>query len=106
VFILFPVPTYEFDPPEAIALLARFRQNPSNYSSPREEFDGSSKKTEEELDRLAKNSGALPIKTDQFLCDRFFCRAYSESAGVLYFNRDHLSVSGARLILSRISPKI
>ena len=99
VGILFPIPAYEFDPPAVIARLARTGQSPGNYSLPWAEFEKQSGQAEQLLSRKVMENEAFAIRPSDLLCNRDICRTYEPSAGVLYFNRDHLSVSGARVIL-------
>ncbi|MBL8536238.1 MAG: acyltransferase [Hyphomonadaceae bacterium] len=51
-------------------------------------------------DDLARRTGALPFKPAEVVCDGAFCPVYRPGIGVLYFNGNHLSISGARYALS------
>jgi peptidoglycan/LPS O-acetylase OafA/YrhL len=99
VGILFPLPVYDFDPPEAIAHFARSGQSPENYTQPRAGFERDSRPIDQWLEPKLLDSGVFAIRPADFLCNPAVCRTYIPSAGVMYFDKEHLSISAARLIL-------
>jgi hypothetical protein len=99
VGILFPVPIYAFDPPEAVAHFARFGQSPESYTQSRADFEKKSQPVEQWLGFKLQESGVFAIRPADFLCNPTVCRTYIPSAGVMYFDKEHLSISAARLIL-------
>jgi hypothetical protein len=106
--ILFPLPVFDFDPPEAIAHLARTGQGPENYTRSRADFEKKNGTIEEWLEPKVLETGVFAIKPADFLCNSVVCRTYIPSSGVMYFDKEHLSTSAARLILGgyrdRLSP--
>ncbi len=99
VGVLYPLPIYDFDPPEAIAHLSRTGQDPGNYTKTLADFEKYSQPAEQWLEPLVSGSGSFSIKPADFLCDAMVCRTYIPSAGVMYFDKEHLSVAAGRLIL-------
>jgi hypothetical protein len=53
------------------------------------------------FDDLAQQTGALPYRLTDALCTNAFCPAYDPEFGALYWDGNHISVSGARLAVTR-----
>ena len=58
------------------------------------------------LDGLGQLYGADVVSVKDVLCWRGFCPMQHRSAGVLYFNRDHLSLNGAGLLAGKVMATI
>ena len=58
------------------------------------------------LERLAQRYGADVISIEEALCWNGFCPMQHESEGVLYFNRNHVSLKGADLLANKVIGKV
>ena len=92
-----PVPTFAFDPPSAVGLVVAHGGDPSTWGMPIKAYDDKNAPFLALTVRLAKAMPSVSlIRTSRILCPSGFCNAYAKGEGVLYFNGDHLSVTGAR----------
>jgi len=108
VVLLYPVPVYDFDPPSQVGLAMRLGRDPMGVGMARAQFDRENGRTIAELDGFAREHGLAVLRPSDVLCDATRCHVYDEKVGVLYFNGQHLSMSGARLtthmVLTPTSP--
>jgi hypothetical protein len=102
IILIDAMPTAPFDAPAALGLTRQRSRSLADYGEPRAEFEQSSVAARRSLSALAAQTDATLIEPDQFLCDAIRCHTYLPGRGVLYFNRDHLSMAGARLIAEHI----
>ena len=73
--------------------------DPSDYSF--EQHDEEIHDVEARLSTIATAQGAIFLPISQEICSGSRCKAYQDGA-VLYFDNNHLSMSGAQLIASRL----
>jgi hypothetical protein len=52
-------------------------------------------------DRLLQRERVYAFRPAEAVCSQGFCPLYRADVGVLYFNGNHLSITGARFALSR-----
>jgi hypothetical protein len=90
------------EPPQMLGLHAARGADPASWGLPRAEYDRREGAKIAFLDELAAASGADALHPEQVLCDARLCRAYAPKWGALYFNQNHLSVTGARLVATAI----
>lgn len=105
IVLVYPIPIFEIDAPSALGLLAQRGADPGAFGLARSEFDRATQPAREMLDQLALHTGALAIRPEFALCDAARCRAYDPAHGALYFNNNHLSMAGARLLVAQLLPE-
>lgn len=98
VALLYPTPTFTYDPPAALGVIAARGGDPRAFVLPRPKYESVNNGTIGFLDRLSSRVGALRLSPAEALCDDAECRAYDAALGALYFNANHMSVTGARLV--------
>jgi peptidoglycan/LPS O-acetylase OafA/YrhL len=102
VVLVYPLPVYGFDPPSQVGLAMRLGRDPLNVGMSREQFERDNGRTIAELDAFAQSHDLAILRPSDALCDAVRCHVYDEKAGVLYFNGQHLSMAGARLITMKV----
>jgi len=103
VILVYPIPTYEFDPPTILGLRARYGMSLDEVGMSRQAFRKYNERAIDLLDSLFDRGIADRVIPEELLCDLDRCRVYSPQHGVLYFHHSHLSNAGARVIASGIS---
>lgn len=103
VVLVYPVPVYDFDPPSQVGLALRLGHDPLNVGMSRAQFDSENGQTIAALDDFARSHDLAVLRPSDVLCDSLRCRVYDPSAGVLYFNGQHLGMAGARLLSSKLT---
>jgi peptidoglycan/LPS O-acetylase OafA/YrhL len=99
VVLLYPVPVYDFDPPSQVGLAMRLGRDPMGVGMARAQFDGENGRTIAELDAFVREHGLAVLRPSDVLCDASRCRVYDPTAGVLYFNGQHLGMKGVSLMI-------
>ncbi len=102
VVLVYPVPVYDFDPPSQVGLAMRLGRNLQGVGMSRAAFDQANGETIAELDAFAQSHDISVLRPANVLCDALRCRVYDPQAGVLYFNGQHLSMAGAKLLTSQM----
>lgn len=95
VVIILPIPTFAFDPPSMLALAARSGRDVAAIGAPRARFEARSGWIEERLARFGAAQGIATIRPSDIFCDADRCRVFRAGLGVLYYNYNHLSLTGA-----------
>jgi peptidoglycan/LPS O-acetylase OafA/YrhL len=95
VVIVRPIPTYDFDPPSMLALAARAGRDPAAVGMARTRFEARSGWIEAELARFARAHGVKTVTPSDLYCDAERCRVFDAEIGALYYNYNHLSLTGA-----------
>ena len=104
VMLFEPVPTFAYDVPTAVGLVAARGGDPSAWGIPIETYDDKNAPFLALTARLAKATPSVSlIPTSRILCPGGFCNAYAKGEGVLYFNADHLSLTGARRLAMAVA---
>jgi peptidoglycan/LPS O-acetylase OafA/YrhL len=99
VIIVYQIPVQPFDPPIGLGLSNAFGRPLDDYGMTAAVFAAQTRDITEFLDRLASRTGAIAFRPERVLCDELVCHAYSKSLGSLYFNDEHVSLVGARLLV-------
>jgi hypothetical protein len=101
VIVLGPVPDLPSAPgiPAAVARWAAMGGDPMDYSFAQREDE--IRDVEARLNTIATAQGAIFLPISQEICSGSRCKAYQDGA-VLYFDNNHLSMSGAQLIATRL----
>jgi peptidoglycan/LPS O-acetylase OafA/YrhL len=102
VIIFEPIPVFDFDAPSALGLIASRGGKPSAWGLPLQVYRSKNAPFLELISRVAKATSAVVIPTADILCRDDLCGAFADGEGVLYFNADHLSVTGARRLAMAI----
>jgi hypothetical protein len=98
VTLVEPIPVFPYDPPKALGLRRERGDDPEQWGISRAAYETANAPFLRMLDELARTAGADRIRTADLFCDAQLCRAFSRSEGVLYFDANHPSVTGARRI--------
>jgi peptidoglycan/LPS O-acetylase OafA/YrhL len=99
IVLVYPIPKLPYDGPAGTALTLARGRDPAAFGTPRAQADADAADAILLLNRLSAEVGARTIVPTDRLCDTRACHAYIPSVGGLYFNQDHLSLTGARLVL-------
>jgi hypothetical protein len=102
VILVYQIPVQPFDPPIGLGLSRAFGREVSDYGVKTAEYARATSRSSEFLEQLARRTGALSFQPAQYLCDQKVCHAYLQAFGSLYFNSDHLSRVGARLLAAEL----
>ena len=100
VVLVYPFPNLWFQAPSLLGFLEQRRQSLGAVGIRYAQYEEENADAVPFLDALARRTGAVTFKPADVLCDRSFCPAFLPGRGVLYFNHNHVSVTGARLSLS------
>jgi peptidoglycan/LPS O-acetylase OafA/YrhL len=103
VVLVYPVPVYDFDPPSQVGLAMRLGRDPLSVGMSRAQFERDNGRTIAELDAFTQSHDLAVLRPSDVLCNATRCRVYDPQAGVLYFNGQHLSMSGARLLAAKLT---
>lgn len=103
VIIVYPLPVYSFDPPSRVGMAMRFGQDPEKVGMPLSQFDSDNAAIIAELDAFTGAHHIAVLKPSDVLCDDSLCHVYDAKTGVLYFNGQHLSLTGTTLLVSKFT---
>ncbi|HVY84895.1 MAG TPA: acyltransferase family protein [Caulobacterales bacterium] len=106
VVIVAPTPIFFADPPSEIGLLTQRGQDPRAFRISRGRFETTNARVTAFIAREAGLTHAIAVRPARALCDATYCYAYGDEAGVLYFNHDHLSMAGARLVAAQFPAEL
>jgi len=98
VWIVGPVPEVGINVPRALANGKRFGFD-DDIAPTRAEFEARQRVTFDILDRVAAQHGATVVPVHQVLCSEYICRVTSRNGRPLYYDDDHLSFAGGRVIV-------
>lgn len=96
IIIFDPIPVFNYDAPTALGLIYAKGGNPKSFGLPMAEYRKKNASYISLIDRVAKDTGAVVIPTSDLICRQDLCPALDDQQEVLYYNEDHLSVTGAR----------
>jgi peptidoglycan/LPS O-acetylase OafA/YrhL len=99
VVLIYPIPVFSHDVPTALGVMAQRGEDAAGYSVAWADFAIANRAAFDLLDGLRAKFGVDAIHPEQALCHDGRCFAYDQTSGPLYFNRDHMSLAGARLLL-------
>ena len=101
--IVYPIPTFDYDPPSKLALESRAGHAPETVGIAHALYKSRRTYIIDEFDRFTTAHGIVGIKPEAIFCDPDLCHAYRPGTGVLYFNAGHLSLKGAGLLADEIT---
>lgn len=102
VVLVYPIPVFDYDVPNALGMLAARGADPASHALSRQYFDATNAMAVAHLDALRQRVRATPVYPEDALCGRTQCPAYVAGHGALYYNKDHLSLEGGRLVAELI----
>ena len=106
VVLLSQIPIAHADPPDVVGMAIRFGASLETLGISRAEYDGEAADWRAYLVEQAKLWGAEVFDPTAVLCDATLCRIYKDRVGVLYFNRDHLSVTGVGYVVDDLASRL
>lgn len=98
IVLVYPIPVFEHDVPNALGMITQRGGDPTTYAIRRADYEAANREAIAMLDGLRAETGAEAIRPSDSLCDTVSCHA-SANGIAFYFNRDHLSLAGARRVL-------
>lgn len=101
VIVLYPIPVQPFDPPAILGVAAESGRDLNSYGLRTKTYRSDNSAAFDMLGSLEKSSGIKAIYPERYLCDSV-CHVYTPGLGVLYFDEDHLSISGAKILAEAI----
>lgn len=99
IVLVYPVPTFSFDPPSALGKTVAHGINPATLGEPRRVYDAANAQIIAWLDGLARETDAKTLKPEDVLCDQSACHVWRRGIGSLYANATHLGMAGERYVL-------
>lgn len=106
VVMISQIPIVHADPPDVVGMAVRNGAPLDRLGIPRAEYDDEADPWRAFLVEQAKLWGAEVFDPSRALCDDSLCRIYKDRVGVLYFNRDHLSVSGVAYVVDDLASRL
>ena len=106
VVMLSQIPIAHADPPDVVGMAVRFGEPLDGLGISRAEYDAEAAAWRAYLAEQAQLWGAEVFDPAAALCDAALCRVYKDRVGVLYFNRDHLSVTGVGYVVADLADQL
>jgi SGNH domain (fused to AT3 domains) len=106
VTLVLQIPVMQSDPPAVIGRALMAGSDISALGSRRAGYHDYAAGWNDFLGLLARKYGARILSPADVLCDASVCHMYRRDVGVLYFNADHLSVTGAKFLLQSIADSL
>lgn len=103
VIVALPIPLMKDDPPVSVGKALEAGKNPFQLGVESDAFYRANQDWVSAVKRLCNKYGATTFDPATHLCDMKRCRMFDASAGVLYFNRDHLSLAGATMAFQELA---
>jgi hypothetical protein len=98
VVVVGPIPDLDFDPPALLGIRHAWQQSPMDIGLPVQTYRAVNQEAFSMLSRISSSAQDM-VYPQSVLCGAAVCRSYDQSQGVLYFNSNHLSLTGARLLV-------
>jgi peptidoglycan/LPS O-acetylase OafA/YrhL len=103
VVLVYPVPEPGVDVPTMLAEAVLEGKDPARFGEPLEQFKEDQMWITDALDRLGAQTPLIRLHPHRILCRDGRCLFYSDGQ-VLYYDDNHLSVSGVRLLRPLFAP--
>jgi peptidoglycan/LPS O-acetylase OafA/YrhL len=103
VIVVYPVPVYARPVPETLGMMVARGQRPESYQLSVSKYREANAVAIAELNSLTAKYRLQSIATEDVFCSRSECTPY-EGGDVLYWDDNHLSVSGAKKLAAAIKP--
>ena len=101
VVVVYPIPSPPGHVPSILARLVELGRSPGEAAIVRADYDAANRRTTTTLDTLVQHPGIRGAHPERALCDADRCKVLVDGQ-VLYFDADHLSLAGARLVLPQL----
>ncbi len=101
IVLTYPTPNPWFESPRVLGLRYARGEDLDSIGVPLETYRADNADALAFVDALARETHAYVFRPTDALCDAEFCHSYLPEEGVLYFNGNHISVTGARLAMRR-----
>lgn len=102
VIIVYPLPTFDFDPPSMLAMTVRRGGDVSSVGMKRAFHDSRKASLNDALDEVIQGAGIYGVNSTEIYCTKIRCPVWREDMGTLYYNAGHLSLTGAELLANEI----
>ncbi len=103
VALVYPAPEYGFSVPTQLARAAHRGDDIATLGLPRGAFDAQRARIVRALDAIRTDARIAMVDPSRRLCDPVRCRIFA-AGHALYFDDDHLSLSGARYVAPVFAP--
>lgn len=103
VILLTQLPTFSVDPPARLGYASAWGEPLAQFGLPITKYELRNRSWNSGLAGVARRHDAKIVSSVAALCDADFCPMYDEDNGVLYFNKNHISVAGARRIARSVA---
>jgi peptidoglycan/LPS O-acetylase OafA/YrhL len=100
------IPVMQSDPPAEIGRALMAGSDIAGLGSPRASYRDYASGWNDFLQRLSIKYGTRLLSPADVLCGDAACYMYRPGVGVLYFNADHLSVTGAKFLLRSVADSL
>lgn len=98
VIVVGPIPVFDFDPPALLGIRHAWQQSPMDKGLPVQTYRERNQQAFTMLSNIPSQAHDV-VFPQSVLCDAGMCRSYAEGQGVLYFNSNHLSLAGAKVLV-------
>ena len=98
VVIVYPIPILDFDPPWVLGLRSELGKSLESVGVARDVFLQNNHRVLDFLNEIVAKNHIDAVLPEDILCSQKLCSVYSSEIGVLYFNSNHLSIVGARVL--------
>lgn len=104
VWLLAPIPSYGYPVPAALWQRQRRGQDPATQGLRVAQFEHRQADALRLVQRLATQTGVRLLSVSDALCRQGVCRVLDDAQHPLYFDDNHLSLAGARLVAAYWAP--
>jgi hypothetical protein len=101
VITVAPIPVFDFDPPALLGIRSAWQQSIRDIGLPTQMYRAQNAQAFTLLNNIQSTDQDI-VFPQRVFCELALCRSYSEGDGVLYFNRNHLSLAGAKVLVDAI----
>lgn len=103
VIVVYPTPEFSYPAPDALGLMVAHGFPAENFHISLSQYRKENAKVIAELDTVTATFGLPRVATQDVFCGQQYCQAY-DGRDVLFFDKHHMSVSGARKLVASIMP--
>lgn len=104
VVLVMPAPMYDFEIPSRLGKLWDLGGDVGSVGMPRSDFDASVEDARRFLEDISARYDLRTFDPAPLFCNDSFCRTWAPEIGVLYFNRNHISLTAARQLSPGLLP--
>ncbi|MBL8543573.1 MAG: acyltransferase family protein [Hyphomonadaceae bacterium] len=106
VVVIGQIPDLDIDPPGALAAIVQRGGDPLAYGLPRADYERESAGAQAWLREAGRQPGVSTFEPAPALCDQTLCPAMTAGEPSRYFNADHVSMTGARLLVNALPEEL